>query len=73
MRLLAGLLLVGVCLARVSADLVLVGGGLADDNSDVYGKFVELAVSCGRVGSRRDERGEEKATEPRGNGQAGSS
>lgn len=41
------MLLVGVCLARVSADLVLVGGGLADDNSDVYGKFVELAVSCG--------------------------
>lgn len=46
MRLLAGLL-VGVCLVRVSADLVLVGGGLADDNSDVYGKFVELAGGVG--------------------------
>lgn len=47
--------LCGLCvlLGRTEADLVLAGGGLEDNNGDVYGTFVDLAVSILSVYSMR--------------------
>ena len=41
-RLLAVLCLVTLVTAR---SVMLIGGGLRDDNDEIYGKFVELAVN----------------------------
>ena len=36
-------------------NLVIVGGSLADDNAQIYGKVIELAVRSGRASGRKSD------------------